>query len=692
LEHRVSQRNTEKHREIRFYKFAHRCLGILLLFLTITGCHVANETQFIPNQLTINIKEPGIYQLSLTDLQAHGFTLETLDTDTLYLSSGEAAVPYTIGNNALIFYGQASTDRYTAVRTYRLETGKPGVLMEETAVAPSRSFTKTAQFSQSIELEENNIYESRARTTPGNAVWFWQKLVQGTEMSLPLPLEQVRSGAGVLTLHLWGASNHPDFNPDHTMSVSVNGRFTTALQWEGAVHFSHVIHLPPGILNPGSNTLTFHNPPLGNGSIDILYLDKITLEYDAWPSAVNNQITGLVTAGSLQLTHLPPSSHLFNISQADSPHLLTGWQTDAGVIQLQLKAPGMITAVSTPKRLQSYQLARVRHTTIKQPTAGADLIIITTDELIPALQPLVGHRTADGLRVAVVSTVEIDDAFGDGMTTPAGIDAFITYAARHWPPPQLRYVLLVGDATSDYRQYQYPHPAAYIPSPMVPVQFSGETVSDAPYADIDEDGIPDLAIGRWPVNSKPAVSTLVQRTLAYESGTAAPNSRIVIDPAEPGFARMAERLGANDSKTAVWQTNDSWLGAYIGHGSLTSWGQSELLTTNSINQPMPPILLQFTCLTGLFTHPAELSLTESMMISPQGPILTVAATSLTLSNHQERFAQNLWWQLEDTAVKRMGDAFLQAKRDLPFTENPAYQEISDTFTLFGDPAAKVKRP
>lgn len=611
--------------------------SILLLVLLIPACQQSIQPTFLPNQLKIEISNTGFYQITLPELQANGLTtLDHLNAATLHLSTNGTAVPYHLTPNTLIFYGEASTDRYTAVRTYLIETGKAGLNMPR----PSAPSTQT----NIIHLEENHIYESRARTADHDPVWFWQRLIQGNSLPIPFTLDAIGDGSGTLDLHLWGANHNPNTFPDHDLTVTVNGRFTTTLTWDAITHIHSQIDLPPNTLINGNNQLILDNHTQDNTALDIIYVDKVDVQ--------------------------------FNTSR------------------------GLETAVSNPTSIQSHQLSPILQTNLVAPATGSEFIIITTDTLAPALQPLATNRTENGLRTTIIPITNIYDTFGFGAQTPNSIDTFITYAATQWPAPHLRYVLLVGDATIDYRQYQHPLPTAHIPSPMIPVQFSGETISDAPYADIDKDGTPDLAIGRWPVSTETAVTTLVNRTLAYETKPAAQYIHFTIDNSEPTFIRMADRLLQNGILTTKphtissknqWQDH-TWLGAYFGHGTLRGWGQTNILTTTTLPQTMPDILFQFTCLTGYFAHPTEPSLTETLLTSPNGPTITVAATSLTLSNHQEPFAQNLLAAVQDTAVTRIGDAFLQAKQQLNTATNPTLQEVSDTFTLFADPTTPIMHP
>ncbi|HUM72552.1 MAG TPA: C25 family cysteine peptidase, partial [Chloroflexota bacterium] len=205
------------------------------------------------------------------------------------------------------------------------------------------------------------------------------------------------------------------------------------------------------------------------------------------------------------------------------------------------------------------------------------------------------------------------------------------------------------------------------------------------------------------------VESLVVRTLAYEAGTAVPTAFFATDASEGQFAAMARQLwqkagipdtavthlnGASaDEVTAVWNQG-AWLTTYIGHGSLALWGKENLFNLEAVSKlqtDQPAIVVQLTCLTGLFAQPGIESLAEVMLQHKHGPVLTVAATSLTLSNHQEPFAAVLLQNLNDPTIQRMGDAFQQAKLSLDISDN-GLREISDTFALFGDPSALIVRP
>ncbi|MFO7681949.1 MAG: C25 family cysteine peptidase [Chloroflexota bacterium] len=662
------------------------------------------------NRAKILVTANGFYQISADTLAAAGIEFDAFSAETLQLSQNGRSVPFYFNDGTLVFYGQTPTSRYTNTRPYLLETGADGMFMSETAVSPTNTAAPQPNVPLLLHLEENHIYEPQSRSQNEGDVWFWQKIRQGQSIPLTFSLPAVADGSGALTLNLKGVTYNHAVENDHDLDVLINGNPIGAVQFDGEIFHTAVLELPPGTLQPGQNEILLDNTPEGAAFLDIMLLNWAELTYNAPAAAVSDQITLQPTAGQVTFSGFSETPLLFDISDPAAPVRLTGAETTQDGLAVSLTDDEQAAAVGPAGYVAPAAIDSMRASDWRNPEQQADLLILTTDELAPALEPLITAREAEGLAVKLVPVAEIYDEFGGGEATPESLQAFIAYAHQNWQPPQPRYLLLVGDATSDYHGYlETPLPANHVPSFLVPVAYSGETVSDSRLADVDGDTVPDLAVGRWPVNTVEEAASLVARTLAYEQGTAVNQALFAADGTENQFTSMSQAIadsgglpaastqiltGPQSGEVTDRLNDGAWLAAYVGHGSLNQWGKEQIFTRETLaglDVETPPILVQLTCLTGLFAQPDQRSLTEEMLLHDSGPVLSIAATSLTLSSHQEPFATSFVQALLDPEITRIGDAFQAAKLSLDVS-NPGLREISDTFALFGDPSARINRP
>lgn len=661
------------------------------------------------NLLRVEVAESGFYLLTGRDLRQAGFPISQLAYAHLALSQNGEAIPYYLAPEGLLFYGQAPTNRYTAVRPYLLQFNQPGQPMAEAVLSAEAATAVVAQVPIRHHLEENWEYEAQTRQLSEQDLWFWQTLPQGAQTSLPLDLTAVGDGSGTITFNLWGVTNNPNIDPDHDFEVHINDQPIGQIRWDGSTHYTGTLPIPAGILQNGTNTLVLDNSAVGASPLDIMQLNWVDVTVQSLLEPAEAGLQFEAAAGTYSLSAFSDTPLLFDLSQPRAPRLLIGWQsaTDGGV--LTLTAADGVTAVAalTPDlALKPVAIQATRVADWHNPQHQADLIILTTDELAPPLAPLVAARQAQGLTVAVVPVEEVYAEFGFGEATPQVLQEFLAYAYTTWQTPP-RYVLIVGDASSDYRNYLGLNGNNLIPSPMVAVAYSGETVSDSRLVDVDGDIKPEMAIGRWPVSRVSEVSNLVERTLAYEQGTAVNRAIFAADATEDEFAVTAQRLidesaipqsqvlnGPTASQVIQAWNEGAWLAAYVGHGSIQRWGKNDVLSNDGVGNftvATPPIVVQLTCLSGLFAQPDLSSLSEILLGKNHGPVLLIGATSLTLSSNQEPFARALFTALQTPDVLRMGDAFQVAKRSLDVSDE-GLREISDTFVLFGDPSAVVQRP
>lgn len=159
-----------------------------------------------------------------------------------------------------------------------------------------------------------------------------------------------------------------------------------------------------------------------------------------------------------------------------------------------------------------------------QPTHAADLVIIAHAAFHSSVAPLKALREAQGLTVALIDVADVYDEFNFGDKSPSALRHFLHHAATVWQTPP-RFVLLVGDASSDPHNYLELGDVDFVPTQFVATAFL-ETASDDWFVDFDGDSVPELAIGRLPVQTVEEADIVVAKLLGYgQTGTPGPWTR-----------------------------------------------------------------------------------------------------------------------------------------------------------------------
>lgn len=636
----------------------------LLMAFALFGCTHAPTAV---SQLKIETDKPGLTQIPRRRLEQAGLSLSQFSVKSLALSQAHQPIPFFIEDETLYFIAAQSTNRYSTHQVYWLTADQPGVELEK--VAWPRSAAPANSVPIYTTYETNNIYESRAAPFVADP-WFWQTVGHGaiTELTFDYPHDPL--GDVHLSIDVWGLTSHPTLSPDHDVTIGLNGQVIDTAVWTGQSPHTIQFMLPAHSLNHGQNKLTFDNSQNHPDLIDTFLIDQLHMTVEAVPT-LTQQIWLGSPAARPELDQRP-----FLFSLADYPQPTPGHTSPS----TRLPQPPQFLVSTLAAAHQPAAISTRHQSQWATPASGADFVIILADKLWePALQPLIETRLAEGIKTAVLTIDEIYDSFGSGAPHPQAIQAFLQHAHAAWPLPRPRYLLLIGDASIDFRADAHEPLPAGVPSLLVPASFGGETLSDSLLGDIDGDGQTDLAIGRWPVRSKLQLTLLVEKSLTMETAAANSSAPFIIDSSEPRFTAVAQRLSPVAANSLVT--------TYIGHGSVQAWGSQHLEQNLAIQTP---ILLQMTCLTGLFGHPDHPALAEKILLQANGPSHTIAATSLTLSNHQESFTSAFLQQLNQPSPQRIGDSFFQAQRTLRL-EITGEKEVHDTFLLFGDPTTPLPR-
>jgi hypothetical protein len=350
-------------------------------------------------------------------------------------------------------------------------------------------------------------------------------------------------------------------------------------------------------------------------------------------------------------------------------------------------------------------------------TNGADYIIIVYDDFYTSVLPLAEHRSAK-MRTAVVKVQDIYDEFSGGLLSPEAIRDFLRYAYHYWQPPAPTYVLLVGDATWDFKNGKN-----YVPAYYTKTLKWGQTANDHSYACVNgDDPLADLFIGRITPRSKEAASSIVEKLLRYERQ---PNwgtwrHKLLMLAAERNFETDSEQLladyvtpasaydvrrvytsrqspyhGETEQLLDLWNAGCSFI-HFTGHGGGGIWSDDALFTLDDVqflmNDSMPAFVTSFTCFTGYFDDPSKNGLNEAFVNLPSGGAMAAfGSTGLGWALSDYYLEEDLFEMLFTHRIRQLGPAIAAAKVSL-LADHPGSLDMIYLYNLLGDAAMSLPLP
>jgi hypothetical protein len=362
------------------------------------------------------------------------------------------------------------------------------------------------------------------------------------------------------------------------------------------------------------------------------------------------------------------------------------------------------------------ELRRPRKARLKTDRHVADLVMVGPREFLPAARPLIDHRRNQGLKVKAVAIEDVFSEFGFGEQHPKAIKDFLAYAYHNWQQGP-RYVLLLGDATYDFKNELGSDSVNRVPPLMVMTSYL-ETASDPAYGAVNgQDLLPDLAIGRLPAASVDELQGMVTKILDWEANGSSFFGKAVLvtdNPDQAGnFVADAEtlastvlssqelvkiylsQLGTAATKNQIQQAfNDgSSLMSYIGHGGIQLWADEDILNTADVVdlslQSQQPMLLTMNCLNGYFHFPYFNAMAEELLKADgKGVVAAFSPSGLSLNYAAHEFHKALLDELVNGGHSRLGDAVLAAQAR--YADWGALPEMLAIYHLFGDPTMTLQ--
>ncbi len=699
-------------------------------------------------RLRIGVVQDGVARITPDDLRDAGVDLDIIDPRTFAMTSQGQPVAIRVAGEedgrfddgdyieffGQRFHGSLQDEKYTDENVYWLIIGdEPGPRIPDVRATPQWDLNPPRDFAAAVHAEENRYwYTQHRKDPPTQESWYWDQLrpyaarpgvTHTFTATVPYP---IADQPFTLTVE-----ENARTKVDHRTVIAFNDQPLVDETWRGKQRALFTATLPAGVAVSGVNTVTIGALLQPNVTSDWVYVNYWELayrrEFSAWQGRIDFRaeedgpheyaIDGWAT----------PQVVILDISDPRSPRRLVEPATMAGetwTLRFRVDdAPGdhfWLQAESAIAKPASIAL-RPPLTDLRQPATGADVIIVTSQDLFPAAERLADWHRSRGYSSRVLFFQDLVDEFHDGVYHPRAVTNFLSWTQTQWPDPKPRYVLLFGDGHWNFKGYnpiRYPVDPIIVPPYLAWADpWQGEVPDDNRYADLDGDGRPDLAVGRIPVNDLTEAHAAVDKLTAYDEHARSQFwQRIALfiaddDPAVGDFAGDSDFIINNDLPSdlipqriylhlthpdadAVRQAiadainRGAFMVQYAGHGSPDTWMKGVGWSVDDVelldNAGRYPFVSTYNCLDGYFAYPGRSSIAETMLRKANGgSIAAISPTGLGLTSDQIRFRKTLMAVIFQEDVRTLGDALLLAKQR--FFDQFGAHYLIETMTLFGDP-------
>ncbi|HNT22826.1 MAG TPA: C25 family cysteine peptidase [Anaerolineales bacterium] len=771
----------------------------------IVGVHT---TSVEGERVKIQVDEDGIYKVTYEDLATAGWNPSTIDPATLSLSSqGENVAISIVGEvdgsfdpgDYILFYGEEfrgermaawyadeddhwltylqqrsdgttalwhpeftpkMLELYTSINVYWLwvdPVGEPLRMAVEDATPVSSlvqdTYQATARAERNLEYWEFHFTDEDP--------WFWEYIESNSVGTYPITVTGLPAAPANVTIRgeLVSWSSNDNAGPDHHTVIEINTTSVDEAYWDGISRYHFEATVSSSALVEGINLIKYHS--VGDTVVyPQMLVDWFEIIYDRCFLAVNDelmfsgdeagtwqyQVTGLASSTVQVLDIISPLQPVVlsnAVVTADGGGYRVAFDAErpAGA-QFYLAGDG---ALKSPLSVSVYNPPDLRSSGNQ-----ADYIIITHPDFLAASQVLANYRSEQMLQTLVVNVEDIYNEFGEGIFHSQAIKNFLEYTFSNWQPPAPSYVVLIGDGhwnMHGWRPADYGTAPVFMPPNLEWVDpWHGLVDTTTSLANVvGPDSLPDLEIGRIPVNTVAEFQAVINKIETFETSTPeewqlhnlfiadntpdyagnfpALANAIISDYQEPGFTMdkiyLDDFMDTGTCGTPLWRgsqcpnatqaikdkldTTGAQIVNYIGHASYTLWTNERVFSYRASspyyndvadldNGDRLPVVLAWTCLEGFWFHPVEQpSMAELFLRTDgRGAVATFSPTGLGVANGHDALQRGFYDAVYEYGVWTLGPAVSNARLRL-FGEAGNHPLIY-TYLLFGDPALKLLSP
>ncbi|HLA69389.1 MAG TPA: C25 family cysteine peptidase [Bacteroidota bacterium] len=717
-------------------------------------------TWFTPGQefVKIPIARDGMYRLTYNDLLAAGAVPTSLNLQNADLYYGGQSISFGVtgdvngifgSGDTIEFYGSRLFDsprilnEFSDTSVYWLTfSGLGGKRTIDTVVNLTPQDTAT-YFMSTYRTEKDSFYFFGNGGLPTNNQpakvfgegWYWKRLLANQTAIVPwTSLYFHKTGNPSYTVRgrlLSPVNNNPPAAPEHSITVRVNGTSIGTVLFDDNRDTVFALTASSSLFVEGSNTVSLQSNPT-SAPLNEVFLDWIeieclksltadsdTLEFSAdhlTPGGIGLFEVGGFSNADIQVYRIGPFGDLERlfrgIISGSSPFSISFTDT--------VQAGKKYLAVTGAKKIVPPLFRSKTFGNLRSPGLGADYLVITSRELLPAANQLVSYRSQRGIgRTAVVTAEDIYDEFNYGFFNPYSLRSFLLAADTLWAAPQPSMVVFFGDANWDYKNVLNTSRRNHVPSLGNPVSDSWLVASPTDLF------LPRKEAGRIPASTVNQGLEFVSALSQYESQQLSGwNKRYMFmvsgfDSAETAvFAQFSETMISQNitppplagvssrlyRKVQVAGTTESeevrrilregavWINFY-GHAGTDAWGNGLTEAEDLINDDgKRHIVTDVSCSTVRFAEPLIESFAEKLLFASEGGAMAyIGGSGFGYESPLRFMASRFYHDAAKDTVREIGSLLLKAKLALHAlgTGSIINQEALQLMTLVGDPATRI---
>ena len=490
------------------------------------------------------------------------YVLETSVDDSLHGSTAPATADRGAEPAGLVAHHRLEPDRVMVRFRSRADSPEEEWYWERLSVADTEPFrqvvaldgllrqrdrreagpTAAAALAESVRTAGAEGAEDPSRIQSVLDVVFGETSIEATSVRLRIGLRG------------WSQPRHRESSAlaDHELQILLNGDLLDTARWDGTGHHVHELDVSSRQLETGANELALKvtkrtYPESGDLVVDVVLLNWIELEYEHQPRLFDEQLrlrTADRTAGRT-IEIRAADDEAIDLYLDDGRRLRSGGGVLAATIP---EGTAEFSVLGTQSAARPDEVILDRPSDLASTDRQADYIMITHRSLEQGAARLAEFHRSRGLVVDVVDVQDIYDEFNHGILDPEAIKDFLEHAYTRWRAPAPRFVLLIGDASWDFKNTtaddsnyadwtyrpgemysfvknsstSYAEGAEINHRNLVPTSsyltLEGHAASDTWFVCFDEEKkLPEMAIGRIPVVTPAELDQVIDKTIAFAS-------------------------------------------------------------------------------------------------------------------------------------------------------------------------------